>query len=94
MNEEKKYRLIDRWTLVAVTAALFSIVIMWAFMFNALQKSARNDDILIHSQQQTISAQETIIDVQKGLINGLVIENNSKLLELNDYKSRWLEAIK
>lgn len=51
------------------------------------------DTALIEAQQQTISAQETIIDVQQGLINGLVLENNDKLLELDDYRNRWLEAL-
>ena len=87
-------KLDERVTIGGWIITLLFVTVLYAWMYNGEVKRAYRDDALINAQQQTIEAQETIIDVQKGLISGLVIENNNNLLETNDYRARWLEAIK
>ena len=89
-----KNRAIDRGLIVGWIVAMMLLGIVFAVMHIDETSRTSRDDTLIHSQQQTIEAQETIIDVQKGLIGGLVLENNKNFLETNDYRARWLEAIK
>ena len=74
-------------------ATIFMVTAMFAVTHYDFKAKHSQDTALITSQQQTIEAQETIIDVQQGLISGLVIENNDNVLELNDYKERWLEVL-
>lgn len=92
-EQEEKKMTTNRLFAIAIAAVIIAGIVGLGGML-LIDESHSQDTALIHSQQQTIEAQETIIDVQKGLIGGLVLENNKYVSEADDYRTRWMEAIK
>ena len=91
--EDKRMNKTKDVALLGFAIAFILVTVLWTLVFIDVKKGAMHHATLTQSQQQTIEAQQTIMEVQKGLISGLVLEINAAGAEAADYRKKWLDAI-